>query len=85
MALKKAMEFGYKKGDYLKIVGCHSNTLYASTVVRLAVYENQETREKDVSSYFKIIDIAVQAIDIDRATAYKLIKEKAVLEGAEDC
>lgn len=85
MALKKMLVFGTKQGDYLKIVGCHSNTLYSSTIVRIAVYENKESRDKDVSSYFKIIDSVVNKIDITRAEAYVALKEKGQFEDAEDC
>ena len=79
MALKK--EFvcpGGKTGNYCKIIGNHSNTLYQATVARVAIYENQEAREKDEAGYLKVIPVNIPGPDHTRETAYKEIKDYEV-------
>jgi hypothetical protein len=85
MALKKFISFGTKQGEYWKIIGCHSNTLYQSTLVRVAVYVDKEARDKDEASYVRVVPFTVQGVDITRETAYKSIKLMGDFEQAEDC
>lgn len=86
MALKKEFLFsGGRKANYCKIIGNHSNTLYMSTVVRVAVYENQEAREKDEAGYLKVIPVNIPGPDHTRETAYQALKEKVEFENSEDC
>jgi len=86
MALKKEFLFsGGRKANYCKIIGNHSNTLYMSTVVRVAVYENQEARERDEAGYIKVIPVNIPGPDHTRETAYAALKEKAEFENSEDC
>ena len=86
MALKKDIACpGGRTGTYLKIIGNHSNTLYMATVVRLAVYENKEARDKDEAGYWKVIPCQIAGPDHSRETAYKALKEKEEFKNCEDC
>jgi len=85
MALKKEYEYASKKGNYWKIIGNHSNTLYSATVVRIALYESKEAREKDEASYIKVLPISIPGSDHTRATAYAELKKRVEFEGAIDC
>ena len=85
MALKKDYEYGNKKGNYWKIIGNHSNTLYMATVVRIALYKDKEARDKDEAGYIKVLPMSIPGPDHTRATAYAELKKKAEFEGSEDC
>lgn len=84
MALKKEYEYGTKKGNYWKIIGLHSNTLYNSTVARVALYPDKEARDKDEVSYIKVNIYAIPGIDLSRGDAYRYLKDKTDLSGSED-
>lgn len=85
MALKKDYEYGTKKGNYWKIIGNHSNTLYQATVVRVALYVDKEAREKDEAGYIKVLPVSIPGPDHTRATAYEALKKITEFEGSEDC
>ena len=85
MALKKEIVFGSRKGDYLKIIGLHSNSLYNATVARVAIYENKESREKDETSYLRVIPMSLTGMDLNREQAYTALKLKGEFEGSIDC
>lgn len=76
---------GGRTGDYCKIIGNHSNTLYMATVVRVAVYENKDARDKDEAGYLRVIPFQVSGPDHTRETAYKALKEKVEFTGSIDC
>ena len=85
MALKKEIKFGNRSGNYLKIIGLHSNSLYNATVVRIAVYKDKEDRERDEAGYLKVIPISLDGMDLNREQAYKALKLKGQFEGSSDC
>ena len=86
MALKKDFACpGGRTGNYCKIIGNHSNTLYMATVVRVAIYENKESRDKDEAGYLKVIPFQVAGPDHTRETAYKALKTKPEFTDSEDC
>jgi hypothetical protein len=76
---------GGKTGNYCKIIGNHSNTLYMATVVRVAVYENKEARDKDEAGYMKVIPFQINGPDHTRESAYKELKAKVEFADSEDC
>ena len=84
MALKKDYSYGSVSGNYWKIIGNHSNTMYSATVVRIALYENQEARTRDEAGYIKVLPISIPGPDHTRATAYAELKKRPEFEGAED-
>jgi len=86
MALKKEFACpGGRTGNYCKIIGNHSNTLYQATVSRVAIYENKEARDRDEAGYLKVIPVNIAGPDHTRETAYKALKLKAEFENSEDC
>jgi hypothetical protein len=83
MGLRKELKFGELTVTYFKILGLHSNTLYRSTVARVACYEDKAARDKDETGYKKIIPVVLPTIDTTRDSAYMLLKTMPPFDGAE--
>lgn len=84
MGIQKEITFGPRTATYFKIIGLHSNTLYSSTVVRLAAYENKDQRDKDETSYFKVLPIAIPVVDATRESAYMVLTSLEQFKGCEN-
>ena len=85
MALQKEYSYGSKIGNYWKIIGNHSNTLYSATVVRIALYKDKAARDKDEASYVKVLPVSIPGADHTRATAYAELKKRPEFDGSTDC
>jgi hypothetical protein len=85
MALKKEYSYGSKAGNYWRIIGIHPNSMYSNTKVRIALYKDRATREKDDASYCMVLPFSIPGSNHTQDTAYKELKNKAEFTDAEDC
>lgn len=85
MALKKKYEYGTKKGEYWKIIGIHTNSMYSNTKVRVALYKDEATRRKSEASYVLVLPLTIKGTDHSQKTAYEQVRNKAEFDGCEDC
>ena len=85
MGLKKDYSYGTKSGNYWRIIGIHPNSMYSNTKVRIALYKDQESRDKDESSYIMVMPMAILGTSHTHDTAYAEIKKKEEFIDAEDC
>jgi hypothetical protein len=85
MALKKYIKYGTKEGEYLRILGVHPNTLYSSSLVRVAVYKNEEERQKAEENYVLVIPVTVKGSGHTIEDIYKILKDRPEFEEAQDC
>jgi len=84
MALKKDYSYGSAVGNYWRIIGSNPNSLYSNTVVRVSLYKDKASRDKDDSIYKKIVSFKIPGINHTRETAYAELKKKPEFEGAVD-
>jgi hypothetical protein len=85
MALKKLETFGSKTGEYWKILGVYPDSMHLVSKVRVALYKDQPSRDKDEASYVYSKYFTIPGANSARDSAYQALKALVDFEGAEDC
>ena len=61
-----------------------SNSLYNQTILKVALYKDKETRDKEMSDYYGSYQFEFSGINYDKPKAYEALKKRPEFEGAID-
>jgi len=94
MALKLKIDYCGIVADYWKIINMRSDYRTNTLILDLALYANQEAREKNIKNVLLVRQFVFSSPDMDREEQYKQIKEPILddkkknineFANAEDC
>lgn len=84
MGLMKEYSYGTKQGNYFRIISLSPDTMHSRTNLKVALYTNKESRNKDVTSYVASMNYSLEGVVSDKSVAYKALKLMLDFKGSKD-